>query len=124
MAHLMISGKQRLRKEPGSRHSSEAHPSVLLPLFRLHFLKFLALHSIMIVGPSFLTHASVGAFLKIFLWDWGLNSGFCVCKAVTVLLEPHLQSILLWLFWRLGVSGTICLGWPQAEILLISASLG
>jgi hypothetical protein len=29
---------------------------------------------------------------------------------------------LLWLFWRWGASQTICPGWPQTEILLISAS--
>jgi hypothetical protein len=35
--------------------------------------------------------------------------------------EPHLQSILLWLFWRWS-SWTVCLGWPRTKILLISAS--
>jgi hypothetical protein len=30
--------------------------------------------------------------------DWGLNSELHVCKAGTLLLELHLQSILLWLF--------------------------
>jgi hypothetical protein len=35
-----------------------------------------------------------------FWWDWGLNSGLCAGKAGALLLEPHLQSILLWLFWR------------------------
>jgi hypothetical protein len=34
-----------------------------------------------------------------------------------LLLEPHLQSILLWLFWRWGVSQTICLGLAQTTIL-------
>jgi hypothetical protein len=29
-----------------------------------------------------------------------LNSGFWACKVGTLLLEPCLQSILLWLFWR------------------------
>jgi hypothetical protein len=32
----------------------------------------------------------------------GLNSGLCTCKAGALPLEPHLQSILLWLFWRWG----------------------
>jgi hypothetical protein len=31
--------------------------------------------------------------------NFGLNSGLHACKAGTVPLEPHLQSILLWLFW-------------------------
>jgi hypothetical protein len=30
----------------------------------------------------------------------GLNSGLCACKSGALPLEPHLQSILLWLFWR------------------------
>jgi hypothetical protein len=37
-------------------------------------------------------------------WDWGLNSGLHIFKAGTLLLEPYLQSILLWLFWRWGLS--------------------
>jgi hypothetical protein len=40
--------------------------------------------------------------LFFFWWDWGLNSGHHVCKAGILPLEPHLQSILLWLFWRWG----------------------
>jgi hypothetical protein len=33
-----------------------------------------------------------------------LNSGFHICKASILLLEPHLQSVLLWLFRRWGLS--------------------
>jgi hypothetical protein len=33
----------------------------------------------------------------------GLNSGLHTCKAGTLPLEPHLQSMLLWLFWRQGL---------------------
>jgi hypothetical protein len=36
------------------------------------------------------------------VWDWGLNSGLHACTAGAVLLEPHLQSILFWSFWRWG----------------------
>jgi hypothetical protein len=32
-------------------------------------------------------------------WGWGLNSELCTCKAGTLLLKPHLQSISLWLLW-------------------------
>jgi hypothetical protein len=32
----------------------------------------------------------------------GLNTGLCICKAGALLLEPYLQSILLWLYWRWG----------------------
>jgi hypothetical protein len=56
----------------------------------------------------------------IFLWDWGLNSGFQTFKEGALPLEPHLQSILLWLFWRWGFR-SICSGWPWTVILLISA---
>jgi hypothetical protein len=35
-----------------------------------------------------------------FWWDWSLHSGLQACKAGTLPLEPHLQSTLLWLFWR------------------------
>jgi hypothetical protein len=37
-----------------------------------------------------------GFFFCLFWWDWGLNSGPHACA---VLVEPHFQSILLWLFW-------------------------
>jgi heme/copper-type cytochrome/quinol oxidase subunit 4 len=33
-----------------------------------------------------------------FWWDWRLNSGLSTCKADALQLEPHFQSILLWLF--------------------------
>jgi hypothetical protein len=39
-------------------------------------------------------------FFFFFLWDWGLNSGLCICKAGALLLQPYLQSIFLRLFWR------------------------
>jgi hypothetical protein len=39
-----------------------------------------------------------------FFMDLGLNSGLCDCKAGTLPLEPHLQSIFLWLFWRWGLT--------------------
>jgi hypothetical protein len=39
--------------------------------------------------------------MKIFfLRDWNLNSQHHTCKAGALPLEPHLQSSLLWLFWR------------------------
>jgi hypothetical protein len=37
------------------------------------------------------------------LWYWGLNSGLGACKAGALPLEPQLQSILLWVFWRWGL---------------------
>jgi hypothetical protein len=58
-----------------------------------------------------------------FWWDWGLNSRLHTCKAGSLPLEPNLQSILLWLFWRSGgISWTTYMGWPPTVILLVSAS--
>jgi hypothetical protein len=49
------------------------------------------------------------------------NSGLCTCNVGALLLKLHLQSILLWLFWRCGLE-TICPDWPQTSVLPISAS--
>jgi hypothetical protein len=38
--------------------------------------------------------------LLMFLVELGLDSGLHTCKAGTLLLEPHLQFILLWLVWK------------------------
>jgi hypothetical protein len=64
-------------------------------------------------------------FLFFFsLWDWSLNSGLPVSKAGALPLEPYLQSILFWLFWRWG--GGLLNYFPQfglwTKILLISTS--
>jgi hypothetical protein len=41
--------------------------------------------------------ASSSLFIHFFFWwDWGLKSGIHTYKAGILLLEPHLQSILLW----------------------------
>jgi hypothetical protein len=57
--------------------------------------------------------AVIGIIANIisFLVGMDLNSGFWTCKAGALLLERYLQSILLWLVWRWGVSQTIWLGW-------------
>jgi hypothetical protein len=57
----------------------------------------------------------------IFWWDWSLNSGFCTWKAGTLLLEPRSSPLYSGYFGH-GVSHTICLGWPQTALFLISAS--
>jgi hypothetical protein len=49
-----------------------------------------------IYSSHILVHAP--GMIFVFWWEWGLNSGLCACKAGTLLLEPHLQSTLLWLF--------------------------
>jgi hypothetical protein len=38
-----------------------------------------------------------------FLVKWDLNKGDYTCKAAALQLEPLLQSILHWLFWRWGL---------------------
>jgi hypothetical protein len=63
------------------------------------------------------THTHREAFFLV-----GLGFDLTARKAGALPLEPHLQSILFWLFWRWGVSRTICPGWPQTMILPISAS--
>jgi hypothetical protein len=63
-------------------------------------------------------------FSFLFFWgrqDWSLKSGICTYEVGTVLLEPHLLSILLSLFWR-WVSRILCPSWPQIMILPISVS--
>jgi hypothetical protein len=42
-------------------------------------------------------------FLFLFWWDWNLNLGLRAHKAGILLIDPHFQSILFWLFWRWGV---------------------
>jgi hypothetical protein len=52
-----------------------------------------------------ITYAYSPPYILSFFFFFGeagiLNLGLCACKAVTLTLEPHLQSILLWLFWRM-----------------------
>jgi hypothetical protein len=54
-------------------------------------------------------------FFFFFGGTWGLNSGLHAykagtCKAGTLLLEPHLQSILVWLFGDGVLQGIIQTG--------------
>jgi hypothetical protein len=56
-----------------------------------------------------------------FWWNWGLDSGLCTCRVGTLLLDPHLQSVLLWLL-EMESQELFAGGWPQISILLISAS--
>jgi hypothetical protein len=51
-----------------------------------------------------------------------LNLELFTCKAGTLLLEPHLQSIFTLVTFGDGVLGTINLGWPRMTILPILAS--
>jgi hypothetical protein len=44
---------------------------------------------------------SVICIMSDFFFFWG-GMGVWTCKAGALLLEPHLQSILFWLFWRWG----------------------
>jgi hypothetical protein len=58
-------------------------------------------------------------FVCFLFVDWGLNSGLCTCKAATLPLDPHLQSILLWLFWRWSFLNY----WPRLALNLDPAYL-
>jgi hypothetical protein len=50
------------------------------------------------------------AFSFILWWILGLNSGLHICKASALLLESHLQTILLWLVFGDGVLQTVWAG--------------
>jgi hypothetical protein len=80
-------------------------------------------HKLMFRMPIFHTF-KIQYFVGIFFggergWNWDLNSGQAGAqKAGTRLLEPCLQSILLWLFWRWGLRNCICLSLkPQSSQL-------
>jgi hypothetical protein len=47
-----------------------------------------------------------------FLVGLGFEPWLQAFKAGILSLEPHLQSILLWLFFGDGVLQISCLGWP------------
>jgi hypothetical protein len=53
--------------------------------------------------------------LFVCMWDWSLHSVFWACKAGALLLEPLLQSTLLWLVIYLAVLGIK----PRASCMLI-----
>jgi hypothetical protein len=58
------------------------------------------------------------------LVGWSLNSGLCICKAGTLLLEPHLQLILL-LCWRCGLVKYLPgLAWTSIFPFLASQTAG
>jgi hypothetical protein len=54
------------------------------------------------------------------LWDWGSHSGFPTCLVGALQFDQASSPALVIL--EVGVSGTICLGCPLTEILLISPS--
>jgi hypothetical protein len=75
-------------------------------------LSFVVTPSLLLLLFNFLVlfYCLFSLFLFSFWWDWGLQSGFSACKAGghktgALPLEPHLQSVLLWLFWRWGSCG-------------------
>jgi hypothetical protein len=62
-------------------------------------------------------------FFSLFFWRyWCLNSGLHICSAGTVSLAPLHQYFFGWVFFKMGVLETVCLGWLLTLILLISAS--
>jgi hypothetical protein len=67
-----------------------------------------------------LLNLSLIVVLKCSYDIFSLGLKFHTCKADTVLLEPHFQTIWVWQFW-MGFL-TICTGEPGMSNLLISAS--
>jgi hypothetical protein len=61
-------------------------------------------------------------FIFIFLVELGFELRALYLQSRCLLLEPHLQPILLWLFWRWEALQTISPDWPRIVILQISAS--
>jgi hypothetical protein len=100
-----------IRKEPSLYIMNGCIACLFPPCVTFYFLS----HTLSPSSPFW-------AFFNVPLpqWNWDLNSGLCICKAGTLLLEPHLQSILLWWFWRWDLERTICPGWPWNLIHLIS----
>jgi hypothetical protein len=43
---------------------------------------------------------SIDSFHFSFWWDWLEFRALCACKVGALSLETHLQSALVWLFWR------------------------
>jgi hypothetical protein len=60
------------------------------------------LRVLLIISVSYSYYENmIGTVVGFCVWqgeDWGLNSGFHACKAGAI------QSILLWLFWTLGLA--------------------
>jgi hypothetical protein len=72
------------------------------PYLPFYYLSFLLDYNFTMVGtfsfsslyPQLLSLTSSSSFFFFLVWlDWNLNSGFCTCKAGTLLLEPHLHSV-------------------------------
>jgi hypothetical protein len=58
---------------------------------------------LMVLLPLFRDAYKTGfLFFVCFWWDWSLNLRLCPCKSGALPLEPSLQSIFFWLFWRWG----------------------
>jgi hypothetical protein len=68
-------------------------------------------------GLYYTLNRSFIIFVCLFvLVGWGLNPGLHTCKAGALALETHLQSILLWLFWKWGLTSYL----PGADCKLCS----
>jgi hypothetical protein len=98
-ADFVSKNKNKNRKEKGAKvFTKYPGPS------RGSFLLAVSLAGILLNADGASHFNSVISIVRFFfLWDWGLKSRLCTCKTHTFLHEPHLQSILLWLFWRWGL---------------------
>jgi hypothetical protein len=72
-----------------------------------------------------LFYFSITSYLFIYFWQkWSFNSGLYTCKAGVLLLEPHLQSIFLWLIWRWGLENyllSLALNCKPPDLILASS---
>jgi hypothetical protein len=63
-------------------------------------------------------------FYFMLLWKWSLNWVLHVCKTDYLVLEPYLQSILLWLFWTwrsLGYFSGVAVNRDPSDLILSSS---
>jgi hypothetical protein len=92
-AHMNNKRKMKKKIEYRKAKLIQEFPCRLIQMFQMFLSEldfYLLAHLISLVTYSFFWGGGSGT--------GGLNSGLRTGKANTVLLEPHLQSILLWLF--------------------------
>jgi hypothetical protein len=74
----------------------------LVFVWNVIFIHLISMYLCLYIKSEFLIHSISYRSFGVFLVGLSLNSGLCTCKTGALPLEPHLQSILLWLFWSWG----------------------
>jgi hypothetical protein len=67
---------------------------------------------------NFLHITYIYTHIYVYRWKWSLNSGLHICKAGTILLEPHLQSICSGYFGDAWAGFKLHSSWSQSSKLL------